>query len=101
MSTPVTRPKLSERELGVVGIVRLNKRAWAREAAQKQRITYEWKPFGHLKISFLWQSSKCLWGRFGGGWQWKVGFQASRTCIIFNLLICSVRVSWYKEKEIT
>lgn len=33
-------------------------------------------------------------GRFGGGWQWKLGFQANsgfRT-IIFNLLVFSIRV---------
>jgi hypothetical protein len=34
-------------------------------------------------------------GRFGGGWQWKVGFQASAGFrdIIINLLTFSVRIT--------
>lgn len=33
-------------------------------------------------------------GRFGGGWQWKVGFQASAgfKTIIINLLVFSVQI---------
>ena len=96
-----TQEKVSAREHAYLGIIRMNKIFWAREASNKLRITREWNPFSKLRITFTWRSSKCLWGRFGGGWQWKLGFQASRTCVIFNLLICSIRVSWYKEKEIT
>lgn len=38
-------------------------------------------------------------GRFGGGWQWKLGFQAGnlsrrRGTIIVSLLVCSVRIEW-------
>jgi hypothetical protein len=34
-------------------------------------------------------------GRFGGGWEWKVGVQASRNCrsIIVSLLVFYVRIT--------
>ena len=47
---------------------------------------------GLIKGHILWRTSKNLWGRFGGGWNWKVGFQASRSTIIINLLVLSVRL---------
>lgn len=37
-------------------------------------------------------------GRFGGGWEWKLGIDASTTCIILNLLVGAIRISWYKPK---
>ena len=36
-------------------------------------------------------------GRFGGGWNWALGFEASSSTIILNLLFGTVRISWYKE----
>ena len=45
-----------------------------------------------LEITITWRSKKSLMGRFGGGWNWELGFQSSRTTIIFNLLILSVRI---------
>lgn len=42
-------------------------------------------------------------GRFGGGWQWALGFEAGARhrdgaqTVIVNLLVCSVRVE-YKPK---
>lgn len=53
---------------------------------------------GRLKTEISWRSSKNTMGRFGGGWQWELGFQANRSTIIINLLILSVRISWYKTK---
>lgn len=37
-------------------------------------------------------------GRFGGGWQWKVGFQASARFkeVIVNLLVFSIRFTFGK-----
>jgi len=53
---------------------------------------------GRFKVSASMRGTKCM-GRFGGGWNWNLGFQASKTTIIFNLLVMSIRVSWYKPKE--
>ena len=35
-----------------------------------------------------------LWGRFGGGWQWKIGVQAGGSTIIFSLLTFSLRLDF-------
>ena len=37
-----------------------------------------------------------IWGRFGGGWQWKVGFQASKGFrdVLFNLLVTEIQISF-------
>lgn len=36
-------------------------------------------------------------GRFGGGWNWKLGVQVGATTWIFNLLIATVRVNFKKR----
>lgn len=95
----MTQQRLTDKELGIIGVVRLGERMRAHEKSKRMRITYNWVILSRLKVQFSWRSSKCLWGRFGGGWQWALGFEASRSCVILNLLICSVRISWYKEKE--
>jgi len=33
-----------------------------------------------------------LWGRFGGGWQWKVGIDVGGQSVIFNLLVATLRI---------
>ena len=50
------------------------------------RITHTWS----LCSRFECRSRKSLWGRFGGGWNWKLGIQAGGTTIIFSMLICEV-----------
>ncbi len=45
---------------------------------------------GALSIVFRFRSKKNFMGRFGGGWNWKLGFQAGGKTIIFSLLICSL-----------
>jgi hypothetical protein len=79
----MSETKLSVSERFFVAIMRLNK------LEQKQRITKKWL-FGRLEITFDWRSKKNMWGRFGGGWNWKLGFQASGRTIKFNLLIFSI-----------
>jgi len=79
---------LEERN-GILAICALNKLEGEREIYRKVRI-------GKLNISFHWRSSKHLWGRFGGGWQWALGFEvAKRTlnlkCLIFNIMIWGER----------
>lgn len=34
------------------------------------------------------------WDRFGGGWNWKLGFQIGGKTLIVNLLVCYVRFDW-------
>jgi hypothetical protein len=55
--------------------------------------------YGRFKAGITWRSSKSIWGRFGGGWQWKLGFQASRTIIIISLLVMEIRLSWWEGNK--
>lgn len=56
---------------------------------------------GRLKIVFDWRSKTNLWGRFGGGWNWKFGFQAGGSTCIVSLLIADLRFSLKPNHRIT
>lgn len=52
-----------------------------------------------VKVEYVNRGPHAQLGRFGGGWMWKVGFQAGRLTrkrgtIIINLLVCYVIISW-------
>lgn len=38
-------------------------------------------------------------GRFGGGWNWILGFEFSFPTLILNLLIFSVRIHWIRKRK--
>lgn len=75
-------------ETAAIAIMRLNKA----EYPKRNWIHREWK-WGRYEFTFQWRNKNSLWGRFGGGWQYELGFQAGGRTIIFNLLVCSLRVS--------
>ena len=52
-----------------------------------------------LEGNFTIRSKSNSWGRFGGGWNWKLGFQAGGSTIIISLLIAELRIDRYKLKE--
>jgi hypothetical protein len=57
---------------------------------------------GRVKVRYERKSRYALHGRFGGGWQWKVGFQAGdlsrkHGTIIFSVLVFTVTVSWRRR----
>ena len=74
---------------GILAICALNK------LEQKQEI-YKRLRIGKLGISFRWRSSKCLWGRFGGGWQWALDIELAKRTININCLVFSVMI--WKER---
>ena len=76
--------KVTENERGILAMIRLNAVFPKDEIIIRRKI-------GRLAIKFHWRSSKNLWGRFGGGWNWMLGFQSSASTLIVNLLVCSVR----------
>jgi len=82
---------LTEEEIAVLDIIRLNKKT------KRLGITRKFK-LGNLELTFDWQSKKNLWGRFGGGWNWNLGFQAGGKTLILNLLVFSLRFS-YRAKN--
>jgi len=59
----------------------------------KLRIDKKWK-CGRLDIRFKWRSKKNLMGRFGGGWNWKLGLQTGGSTIVISLLICEIMFSY-------
>ena len=83
---------LTSLEAFVVAVVRHNQQTKTLEITKRCRL-------GRLEITFNWRSRKNLWGRFGGGWNWELGFQASTTTIIINLLVFSLRFYWGKRKD--
>jgi len=77
---------------GILAICALNK------LIKEPTWNFRWA-VGRLKIHFEWRSSKDLWGRFGGGWDWKVGFQSGGSDIILYFLVCSVRLCIKPKSE--
>lgn len=51
-----------------------------------------------IKVSFSYENPNSLWGRFGGGWDWKLGFQAGGNSLIISLLICEIRFDRIKKE---
>lgn len=47
---------------------------------------------GPIHVSYSRRTADEPMGRFGGGWRWKIGVQASRSEAIISLLVCEVGV---------
>lgn len=47
-----------------------------------------------LRVTWLHRTSDELHGRFGGGWQWKLGVQAGGRSAVVSLLVAELKVSW-------
>jgi len=75
--------KLTNDEKGILSIVRSN------ELFGRKEIKKTWN-INRLEIQFEWRSKNNLWGRFGGGWNWKLGIQIGSTTIILSLLVFSL-----------
>jgi hypothetical protein len=61
---------------------------------QSTRVVERQWCLGRLKTVFTVRGSDGVMGRFGGGWNWKLGFQAGGRTVIFSLLVAELRVSW-------
>ncbi|HDZ25209.1 MAG TPA: hypothetical protein ENH65_01715 [Candidatus Aminicenantes bacterium] len=55
--------------------------------------------FWKFDLAFSFRSKRCFLGRFGGGWNWQLGFQAGGNTIIFNLLIADFRISYIINED--
>jgi hypothetical protein len=53
---------------------------------------------GRLLVEVSMRRADGFMGRFGGGWNWKFGFQIGGRTIIFSLLVADLRLSLLKEK---
>lgn len=51
-----------------------------------------------LEVAFTARSSAGHMGRFGGGWNWKLGVQIGGTTALFSLLIAELSITIHKSK---
>lgn len=56
-------------------------------------------PRFNTRIRYERRSSKATMGRFGGGWNWKLGIESGNVTTIINLLFFYVRIDRYRTKE--
>ena len=75
---------ITKEEMGIISVVRLNRLSPKTEVTRKFAI-------GKLRIVYNRRSKKNLWGRFGGGWNWKIGVDVGGSTVIINLFVCSIR----------
>ena len=75
---------------GILALCALNR-------VEKEREYYKRIRLGKLNISLGWRSSKHLWGRFGGGWQWALGFEVAKRTLNLNCLVFSIMI-WKEVK---
>lgn len=47
---------------------------------------------GNWQVSLEKRKKDNLWGRFGGGWNWKFGFQLGKSTFIFHWLIGTLSI---------
>ena len=83
---------LTDEQKGILAVVELNK------IVPRLEVKKEWR-LGRLRFVYNWRSKKNLWGRFGGGWNWELGFMAGGKTVILNLLVASLRISWHEEAK--
>ena len=65
--------------------------------ASSYKINRRWT-IGRICVAFSARSSDGFMGRFGGGWNWKLGAQIGGTTAIFSLLIADLSISLSKRK---
>lgn len=82
--------KITPQERAIIDVVRLNK------ATPRLEVKRNWR-CGRWKFSYSRRSSKNIWGRFGGGWNWKLGMDIGGSCVILNLLVSSLRIERVKS----
>lgn len=58
----------------------------------------EWNK-GRLKVVYSHRTKDEFMGRFGGGWNWKVGMQFGGGTMILSLLVADLIVSYRRAAE--
>lgn len=66
--------------------------------ASKYNVRKSWE-YGRLAVAFSARSSDGWMGRFGGGWNWKLGVQIGGGTALFSLLIAELSVTVHKAKK--
>jgi hypothetical protein len=87
---PSTERRLSPQESAIIDVVRIN------QATPRLEVKRDWR-WGRWNFSYRRRSSKNLWGRFGGGWNWKLGVDIGGSSVILNLLVSTLRIERVKQ----
>lgn len=64
----------------------------------KYRINKKWR-VKRIEVGFSIRSSKCPFGRFGAGWNWKLGIQIGGRTILISLIIAELMLSIKKGES--
>lgn len=51
-----------------------------------------------VRVKFEKRDARELLGRFGGGWDWKLGFALGKGTLLLFLLVCMVRFDWWGRR---
>lgn len=59
----------------------------------------DWKcELWRFGFRIYWRRKDGFMGRFGGGWNWKLGIQAGGSTVIFNLLVFDVSLMYQRKQ---
>ena len=76
--------ELTNEERGILAICRYNKKKGIDRIVRRIEI-------GRLMIKYERRFKSNLMGRFGGGWNWKVGIQVGGRTVIIDLIVAFLR----------
>ena len=83
---------LTKQEEGIIGIVRLN------EANPIKAVRKSFRIFG-FEVEYERRRKDNLWGRFGGGWDWALGFELGGSTLLINLLVSIITIHKIKGHQ--
>ena len=81
-----------DEQKGILATVAINRMEKKRQVVKHIRL-------GWIRFRFQWRSARNLMGRFGGGWNWRLGFQAGGHTLQLHFLVFSLTFSVEKDKE--
>jgi hypothetical protein len=67
---------------------------WASKTINKKKFK-----IGKYKFAYERRDKSGVMGRFGGGWQYKLGIDIGGSTVILNLLVATLRIDHEKDKE--
>ena len=62
------------------GVIAIKEKAYHSSRAEmrdNEKCAVKTVQIGKVRIKYEHRGPDCMWGRFGGGWDWKLGFQYS------------------------
>lgn len=65
-------------------------------AIAKRREVYWIRQRGRWRLELIWKKGDAYMGRFGGGWNWSVGFQLGNSAFILNCLVFMVIIRRFR-----